>query len=371
MGFRSFFVFVFLFVFRSVQAQNSIEFTPLTGLSVFSPGHVILTGKTYGAEIGYNFSMKESQADWVKRLYVNGVGITAGYRSMNQVAIKDSAESQGFLGSVYTLSAKLNIRLLRLNNTTILLTPGAGIAYSTSSYFADGNPIVASKINLAPQARLEIRTPVSPSASLIAGVGVFHYSNIALRVPNNGVNSFELSLGLVKNLKASGKPRRDSRSAEYLKSFLEFSADIGRRGAYKSYAGNWKSGFNIGYNYKLNPTFSVRAGADAVYYYSVYDGTKESDQYFATAFSPWRYGLSAGGDVWLGKLAVTANYGYYLRFDSQYDIKTYWNAGLKYYINSWLGVQGRGYVHKVQADYLGLGLVFRVGLNKAGISQVK
>ncbi|HEY0770603.1 MAG TPA: hypothetical protein VGD31_09745, partial [Sphingobacteriaceae bacterium] len=84
-----------------------------------------------------------------------------------------------------------------------------------------------------------------------------------------------------------------------------------------------------------------------------------SDQYFATSFDPWRYGMSIGADIWLGKVAVMTNYGYYLKFNSQYNIKTYWNAGMKYYFNSWLGIQGKGYVHKVQADYLGLGLMFR------------
>lgn len=352
-------LFFSLLVYRSAQAQNSVEFSPLSGISVFSPGHLVLTGKSYGAELGYNFSMKQNPADWVKRLHVDAIAITAGYRSMSQVLIKDSIESKGFLGDVYTLSARLNVLLFKRRNISVLLTPGAGASYSTSSYFVDGNPIVASRINFSPQAALKVKTPLSASTSLIGGAGVFHYSNIALKVPNNGVNSFEVSLGIVKDLKGSEKAKEKYRPADHVHSFFEFGADLGRRGSYKSYAGNWKSGFYLGYNQRINPTVSLKAGGDAVYYYSTFDGTKNSDQYFATSYDPWRYGISIGADVWLGNVAVTTNYGYYLKFNSQYDIKTYWNAGMKYYFNSWLGIQGKGYVHKVQADYLGLGLIFR------------
>lgn len=352
-----------LFLFcRAAHAQNSVEFSPLSGISVFSPGHLALTGESYGAELGYNFSTKQNAADWVKRLHVEAVGIAAGYRSMRDVLVKDSMESKGFLGNVFNLSAKLNIRLLNFHNSSVLLTPGTGILYSTSSYFIDGNPIVASRINLAPQLGLKVRMPVTASAAIVAGGNLFHYSNIAMRVPNNGVNSFEVSLGLVKDFKQQVKPQIQVRPKDNLRSFFEIGADIGRRGSYKSYAGNWKSGLYAGYNYKINPTFSLKAGADAVYYYSVYNGTKDSDQYFATSFDVWRYGMSAGADVWFGNLAVAANYGYYFKFNGPYDIKTYWNAGFKYYLNSWLGVQGRGYVHKVQADYLGFGLLCRLGL---------
>ncbi|HXI01115.1 MAG TPA: acyloxyacyl hydrolase [Sphingobacteriaceae bacterium] len=349
------------FLYGSVKAQNSIEFSPLSGISVFSPGHLLLTGKSYGAELGYNFSMQQNPADWVKRLNIDAVGVTAGYRNMSQVLVKDSIGSKGFLGNVYTLSGKLNISLLKFKRTSLLLTPGAGITYSTSSFFTDGNPIVASRINFSPQFGLKIKTPLSASTSLITGANLFHYSNIALRVPNNGVNSFEVSLGLVKELKSFPQLKDSRINDDHVRSFFEFGADIGRRGSFKSYAGNWKSGLYLGYNYKLNPTISLKLAADAVYYYSVFDGSKNSDQYFATSFDPWRFGMSAGADVWLGEVAVTTSYGYYFKFDGPYDIKTYWHAGLKYYFNSWLGIQGKGYVHKVQADYLGFGLIFRFG----------
>ncbi|MEJ7780072.1 MAG: acyloxyacyl hydrolase [Daejeonella sp.] len=334
----------------------------LSGLNVFSPGHVLITGKSYGAEIGYNLSMADKNADWVKRLRVDAIGITAGYRNMGGVLIRDSVESKGFLGDVYTLSARMNISLLRSEQTKLLLTSDAGFTYSSSSYFIDGNPIVSSRINFSPKLGLKFQTKLSGHTSIVASSNIFHYSNIAIRVPNNGVNSFEVSLGVIKDLKERSVKASGAKAVgDNLKSFFEAGVDVGRRGTYKTHSGNWKSGFYLGYNRKINPTISMKVGADAVYYYTTFDGSAETDQYFATSFDPWRYGLSAGSDIWFGKVALMTNYGYYLKFNGKYDVKTYWNAGFKYYLSSSVAVQGKGYVHKSQADYLGFGVMYRFG----------
>ena len=241
----------------------------LSGLNVFSPGHVLITGKSYGAEIGYNLSMAGKNADWVKRLRVDALGVTAGYRNMGSVLIRDSVESKGFLGDVYTLSVRMNISLLRSEQTKLLLTSDAGVTYSSSSYFIDGNPIVSSRINFSPKLGLKFQTLLSGSTSIVASSNIFHYSNIAVRVPNNGVNSFEVSLGLVQAFKEkTHKSEKPKAGGDNLKSFFEAGVDIGRRGTYKTYSGNWKSGFYLGYNHKLNPTISMKLGADAVYYYT-------------------------------------------------------------------------------------------------------
>lgn len=63
----------------------------------------------------------------------------------------------------------------------------------------------------------------------------------------------------------------------------------------------------------------------------------------------------------MDRLAVMAKYGYYLHYNhfspSGKDIKTYWTAGLKYYVLSWAAVQAKVYIHKTEADYLGFGIM--------------
>jgi hypothetical protein len=193
----------------------------------------------------------------------------------------------------------------------------------------------------------------------MAGANIFHYSNVGFRVPNSGVNVMEIGLGLSSRLRNTGNRVHPDRT-DSLRHFFEVSADVGWRGSFKVNTGNWKSGFYIGYNRKLMPIWSGKIGFDAVYYYKVFDGTVERFQYYGTSYDHWRYGISIGSDLWLGKLAVLANYGYYLKYNSYYPIKRYWSTGLKYYLKPWLGLQGKVYSHKSQAEFVGFGLTFRV-----------
>ena len=341
------------------EAQNSLEFTSISGVKVTSPGKYLLGGKTYGFEVAYNMSQTKRFDEWIKRLSVRDIAIVGGYRNMNNVYIKDSIDSKGFLGSVYTLSARLNVKLLSFKKTEILLTGSTGLVYSGSSYFTDGNPIIGTRLNFLPQGGIKIRTPLSGSTALVAGAETFHYSNIGFQVPNSGVDAIQVTLGITKDLKNAEK-ETTLRKVDKVRGFVDIGTDIGRRGSNKSHKGSWKSGLYAGYNYKLNQAFSVKAGMDAVYYYTAYDNTNDTFQYLATSYDPWRLGVSLGGDLWLGKLIIMGNVGYYLKFNSVYPVKIYEVAGFKYYVNSSLGVQAKMYFNSAQADYFGAGLVFRI-----------
>jgi hypothetical protein len=348
-----------LFLTSLVRAQNSLEIMPLSGIRVFAPGTVSLTGKSYGFEAAYNIYQRDKKTEWIKRLRVRDISLVAGYRNMNQVAITDSTGSRGFLRSAYTLSSKLNTTLLSVKRTELLLLTGFGLTYSPSSYFSDGNPLVGSKLNFSPHAGLKLRTPVSGSISLAAGANIFHYSNVGFRIPNNGINSMELSFSIINEFKNTPNEVKEQ-TPDKLRGFVEIGADIGQRGVFKAKGVLWKSGLYAGYNYRINRVVSVTAGTNAVYYYTPFDGTGETFQYFATSYDRWRYGVAVGSDLWLGKLIASANYGYYIKFNGYYPIKYYWTTGLKYYTNRWLGFQGRIYAHKSQAEFAGFGVMFRI-----------
>jgi hypothetical protein len=348
---------------RNCDAQNSLELNMISGVKVFTDGDPTLGGKSYGVEAAYNMFQKGRAAEWIKKLHTRDIAIVGGYRNMRNVYMTDSIGSKGFLGSVYTLSGRLNMDLASFNKTELLLVTSLGMSYSTSSFFSDGNLIVGSHINFSPQVGIKLRTPLSGSTSVTAGADFFHYSNIGLQVPNKGVNSFHLTLGIAKDLKNEVKGTSETK-ADNIRSFVDFGADIGRRGSFKSHAGSWKSGLYAAYNYKLNPVVSIKAGVDAVYYYTTFTGTGETFQYLATSYDPWRVGLSVGGDLWMGKFVMAGGYGYYLKYNSYYPVKYYSTIGFKYYTNTRLGIQMKMYFHRRQADYVGAGLVFRIPTQK-------
>jgi hypothetical protein len=356
--------YILLFAFKFSTAQNNkIELSGLYGISSFTAEKYSLPGHTVGGEVSYHFSTANNKADYVRLLNISSIDVVGSYRSFKPISITNSPTSKkGDLGGVYSLMGRLEIPFITAGSTRFIFEPGFGFAYSTETYFTNGNPLVGSHLNLAARASVKIRTAITNSTALQAGIGIFHYSNGAYRVPNNGINTVEASFGLVQDIKVPGPNIARDTTEQYYKHSFEFGADIGYRGVYKSTKGFNKSGFYAGYNYRVNPVFSLKAGADAVYYYTVYDPKQPelTFQYSGTSYDRWRVGLSLGADLWLGRLAVMANYGYYLHYHSTKPIHTYWTPGLKYYMLPWLAVQAKAYIHGSDCDYVGGGLIFRV-----------
>ncbi|HEY0897520.1 MAG TPA: acyloxyacyl hydrolase, partial [Sphingobacteriaceae bacterium] len=287
------------------------------------------------------------------------ISIVAGYQDMSQISIRDSADSRGFLKQTYTLAAKMNNTLFERNRLSLALSTGLGVTASHTSYFTDHNPLVGSRLNFFLSTGLRAKGRVSETVSLVSSVNLGHYSNASIRVPNNGVNVIQGSLGVIYNLPAQERKERKPAKSDSADRFFELAADIGRRGAWRSTAGNWKSGFSLTYNQKLNPVVSLKGGVDAVYYFSPFDGTGETYQSYATSLTRWRSGIGAGFDVWMGRLTTGAAYGYYVQYKSYHDVRAYWNAGMKYYITPGLGVQYKAYFHRLHCDYIGVGVVVR------------
>jgi len=359
-----------LFSFQHIIAQtgnNKIGFTGLYGLSSFTAEKYKLPGHLAGGEFTYHYDMANNKAPYIRILNIQAIDIVAGYRNFNKVAIIDSVPTTThLLGSVYSILGRLEIPIVKLGGTRLLFTPALGLAYSTGTYFSNGNPLIGSHINLASQAGLQLVTPVSSSIALKAGIDIFHYSNGAVRVPNNGVNSIEAAFGLVKTLNTPGPQTSSKAFSEFYKHSFEFGFDVGRRGVQKADGGLYKTGFTAGYNYRVSPVFSLKAATDAVYYFTLYQpdddpktNLERTYQYHGTSYDRWRVGMSLGTDLWMGRLAIMANYGYYLHYKSTTTIHTYWTPGVKYYILPWMAAQVKAYIHGSDCDYLGAGLIFR------------
>lgn len=359
MSLRSLLTFLILIALcRVAEAQHSIEFNSISGFKVFSPGNYALSGMSHGGELAFNLSQENRHDEWIRRLRVSEISLVGGFHNMRAVQIVDSSASMGFLQNIFTLSGRLNHRLFQGGRFSVSLTAGIGLAYSTSSYFSDDNPIVGSKINFSPQTGIKIRAGISPNLSFSSAASIFHYSNAGIQVPNKGVNAFQASVGLSYNLPVDVKERPNLKKGGRGE-FFEFAFDAGRRGAFKSKVGNWKSGLSLHYNHALNAVISVKAGTDLVYYYTSFNGTNDRYQHLATSLDPVRLGLSAGTDINLGRTSVVGAYGYYLHYDSYHPVNSYWTSGLKYYLTEALGIQSKIYFHDAQADYIGFGVVIR------------
>ncbi|QJD94955.1 acyloxyacyl hydrolase [Mucilaginibacter robiniae] len=354
------------FVIVKAQAQdskNSVEITPTAGIKIFSAEKNYLKGKFWGTELAYHFNMENNPASYVRIFNIKSIDAVVSYRNMEQVVLNSDPSTKGLLGSTVGVLGRFEFGLLKAGPVQLLFTPGAGLIYSTQTYFTDNkNPIVGSHINIAAQAGLKLFTAITPSTGIQGGIDILHYSNGATRLPNNGVNAYMWSLGLVQKVNQRQSPRSDN-ELNIPKNSIELGGDIGYRGVFKSKDGHFKSGLYLGYNYRLSKILSLKIGADAGYFYTVFDPSNfvETFQYYGSSYDRWRVGISAGVDVWLGRLAVMANYGHYIHYRTYFpDNQKYWTAGLKYKIKPWVALQVKGYIHGTEADYVGVGPIFNV-----------
>lgn len=350
---------------KSLYAQtnnNRLELTPFESLKVFTPDNNSIQGTIYGAELAYHFNMTRDSLDYVRILHISAIDIVGSYRNLHSLTVNNDPALKGKLGDTYTLIGRFEIPLYQTGPVKLLFTPGFGFAYSSTSYFTNGNPLIGSRINFAAQAGMKIITAVSNSTGLQAGIDLLHYSNSGFRVPNHGINSINISFGIIQDMDSKGPATPEHPYNYPYKHSFEFGGDIGMRGVFESKKYLYRSGLYAGYNYQLNQVFSLKAGVDAGSYFTVYNPKNNNATFegHATSYDRWRAGLSVGTDIALGKLAVMVGYGYYIHFNGYYPTKTYWTPGFKYYVLPWMAVQAKTYIHTNEADYLGLGLLFRV-----------
>ena len=366
MGYRLLSAILVLFTISNKLAaqndNNQIEFSGIHALSVFTPEKYNLTGQVWGGELAYHLNMSQNKADYIRVLNISAIDIVGSYRSFRDVLINNVPASKGQLGDAYTALGRLEINLAGTGPVRLLFTPGLGFTYSTETYFTDKVPLVGSHINLTAQAGLKLFAGITPSTGIIGGLDILHYSNVGVRVPNFGINSYNLSLGLVQRVPGKGPATSDHPFAQPHGGSVELGGDFGMRGQPYSKNEFYRAGFYAGYNYQLTSVFSLKGGFDAGYYFTPFK-LSDYDRTFAeygSSYERWRVGISVGGDMALGRLVVMAAYGYYLYYHSYFNNKTYWTPGLKYYVTPWMALQGKAYIHYADADYLGWGLLFRV-----------
>ncbi|MES2416848.1 MAG: acyloxyacyl hydrolase [Bacteroidota bacterium] len=340
---------------KSQGNRGSLSLSRQFSLHLFSAFRNKINGKVVGEELIYNISSANRP-----------IAIVFNYKNLSHLKTNTPAIFEDF-GRAYALLGALNFPILKTNRLRFNFSPGIGLGYISETWFTNGNPVIGSHLNFITTATLKATATLGVNSRLLAGLDIIHYSNAGIRMPNNGLNISSLSFGVVKYFKI--KQRKDPiGSPDFFGTFkrygLELGLNVGKRGVYHNKNSLYKSGIYIGYNFKSKAIVNLSIGLDAVYYYTIFDPRKREQtyQFNATSYNRWRIGIGIGPVVWIGKLALVAKYGYYLYFNSEKPILTYWTGGIKYALLNWAAIEGKIYVHRFEVDCLGLGVVFNTRL---------
>ena len=320
-----------------------------------------LQDKLYGFDFSYQKDISHLTDKWLKLSNAKSAGVGLVFRDLQYLKGYKDTSANSF-GQAYGVAAHVNFGLLDSRKLKVQFRPAVGLSYLSKTFFTDKrNRFIGSHLNEILKADLLFQLPLNAKIDLIAGAGFLHYSNGGYRIPNSGINMLSISAGL--KFKNPDK-ERDTVRTKYSplnKNTFEINLGIGRRGLFEREGGLLKSGLYTGYNFHINDLFSLKSGFDAVYYYTPFDGTINTFQYYGTSFDRWRTGISLGGEATFWRLALNAQAGKYLHFNSYYkDINWYWTTGLIYHLSPNMGIQAKTYLHKSQADFINFGLVLKI-----------
>lgn len=292
----------------------------------------LITGHPEGLIVGWNQKTFRAQA-WESLYNYPDYGLSFSYQDLKHSA----------LGENYALYGHYNFYFFRRN---LLLRIGQGIAYTTNPYDKTENfrnIAFGSRLMSSTYALLQYRKEkVIDGWGIQAGVALIHYSNANVKAPNTSINSLTVHAGVHYLLDAEEPPVYESypegeRFMEPMRYNLVFrtgvnESDIVGSGQYPFYI------FSFYADKRLNRKSALQLGTDV--FFSNF--LKEYIRYRSTAQLEGddvqgdedykRTGIFVGHELFVNKLSLETQVGYYLYYPVDFEGRTYLRIGLKRYV---------------------------------------
>lgn len=244
------------------------------------------------------------------------------------------------IGNCYSLVFYMGKDLVKTNNFNIYYRIGGGPGLIFRTFDIKTNPknnIISSKFNYCLNGRINITHKIYNQLYINAGLGIIHFSNGNLKLPNLGINVPTVHIGLGFGHANSPKVIKDSLSPFRRSNHLYISA-----------AGSLKQNYPILGPYYFVGIFSVyggrtisrksilQTGIDYFYDPSI-QRTVERE---LNTIQNSRIGLLFGHELTFNKLSLLTQGGIYLYDPYKLYQPWYQRYGLKYYLSqkSFIGV---------------------------------
>lgn len=357
--FSFFFLLCSLMVFsQTQQATYFIDVNYFKGNIALHNNDILhlIKGHPEGIIISWNKKTFGKQ-DWEQRYNYPDYGVSFAYQNLKN----------DVLGNNYSLYAHYNFYFL---NRNLLLRIGQGLAYTTNPYdkFENHKNIAfGSRILSSTYAMLNYKKErLIDRFGLQAGLSLIHYSNANVKAPNTSINSVTFNFGITYNLDEN-EPNfintiTEEKYTEPLKINLVFrsginESDIVDSGQYPFYV------FSAYADKRLSHKSSIQLGADM--FFSKF--LKELIYYKSIAFpeehvsgdEDWkRVGMFVGHELFINKMSVLSQLGYYVYYPYDFEGRTYFRVGLKrYFGDTWFAALTlKSHGAKAEAVEFGLGV---------------
>lgn len=297
--------------------------------------------------------------EWEQRFNCPDYGVSLVYQNLKN----------DVLGNNFSLYAHYNFYFLR---RSLMFRIGQGLAYNRNPYDKEDNfKNVAFGSNFLSSTYVMLnykKERVFDKFGLQTGFSLIHYSNANVKAPNASVNSVTFNLGITYNLEDEEPEyqhtldENDRNFTQPLKYNVAFRTGINESdvvgsgqfpfyifSAYADKRINRKSAFQLGTDVFLSNFLK-----ELIYYRSVAfpeENISGNEDYK-------RVGVFAGHELFVNKISIETQLGYYVYYPYDFEGRTYFRVGLKRYFNKkWFGALTlKSHGAKAEAVEFGFGI---------------
>ncbi|WP_386129453.1 acyloxyacyl hydrolase [Winogradskyella litorisediminis] len=251
------------------------------------------------------------------------------------------------LGNNFGLYGHYNFYFL---NRNLMFRIGQGIAHTSNPFDREENPkniAFGSKLLSSTYVMFQYKKErIFNRVGFEAGFSLIHYSNANFKSPNTSVNTIALSAGLTYNLEENSPEYiadiEKEKSTENIKYNLVFRSGLNQG----DIIGTAQYPFYIISAYadkRLNQKSAIQIGTDV--FFSNF--LKEQIRFESTSLLEndvtgdedyKRAGVFVGHELFVNKLSLITQLGYYVYYPFKFESRTYVRAGLKrYFGKKWFG----------------------------------
>ncbi len=316
----------------------------------------LITGHPEGVILSWNKKTFGNKA-WEQRYNFPDYGVSFTYQNLKNDVLGNNFGVYGHY-SFYFFKRHLMFRV------------GQGIAFTTNPYNRINNPkniAFGSRFLSSTYVMLNYkRERIIDNVGFQAGLSIIHYSNANVKAPNTSINSITLSAGLAYNLSDVEPefiiPESKEKFTELIKYNVVFrsgvnSSDIIGSGqfpfyilsAYADKRINYKSAFQFGTEVFFSNFLKELIKFNAV---AFPDRSEDGNADYK------RVGLMVGHELFINKISIVTQFGYYVYYPYDFEGRTYARAGLKrYFGDKWFGaITVKAHGAKAEAVELGIGI---------------
>ena len=316
----------------------------------------LIKGHPEGVILSWN-KKTFGEKDWEQRYGYPDWGVSFAYQDLKN----------DVLGNNYSLYAHYNFYFLKRN---LMLRIGQGLAYNTNPYDKEDNHknvAFGSTILSATYLMLNYKKErLFGRFGVQAGFSLLHYSNANVKAPNTSVNTIAFNVGVTYNL--------DEVDPEYIKTVTKekFTQPIKYNLVFRSginesdVIGSGQYPFYILSAYadkRLSHKSAVQLGTDV--FFSMF--LKELIYYKSVAFPEEnvsgdedykRVGVFAGHELFINKMSLVTQIGYYVYYPYDFEGRTYLRIGMKRYFGEKIfgAITLKSHGAKAEAVEFGVGI---------------